>query len=297
MEKFKSLCLQDKIFYIVTNIILTLLFILILYPCVFVVSASFSSGNMVEAGKVLLWPVEFSVEGYKTVFKTATIWLGFRNSLFYTVSGTLINLCVTMLCAYCMARPDLPGRTGFAFFFAFTMFFNGGMIATFLVVNSLGMVNTIWAMILPGAMSVYNMIIARTFIQSNIPIDMLEAAQIDGCNDFRYFFKIVLPLSKTVIAVLTLYYGVGHWNAYFNAMIYLSTRDIYPLTIFLREILLISKIDPSTIADPELQAAMVKAAAVIKYALIVVTLIPILLVYPFVQKYFVKGVMIGSVKG
>lgn len=297
MHKFKNYSRNDKAFFIIVGIILTIFFIMVLYPCIFVISASFSSGKAVQAGKVVLFPVDFSLEGYRTVFNTSTVWIGFRNSLFYTIVGTLINITVTMICAYCLSRPDVPGRNGFMLFFTFTMFFSGGMIPGYMLVQSLGMLNTVWALLIPGAMGVYNMIIARTFIQSNIPLELLEAAKIDGCSDIKYFTNIVIPLSKSVIAVLVLFYGVGHWNAYFNAMIYLHDKSIYPLTLFLREILMADQIDPSTVQDPELQAKLAEAAGVIKYALIVVSMIPVLVIYPFIQKYFVKGVMIGSIKG
>lgn len=297
MKKSKAISWEDKVFYFLITTALTIFFIMVLYPCIFVLAASFSSGTAVEAGKVYLWPVDFSLEGYKTVFKTNEVYLGFRNSVFYTVVGTSINIVVTMIAAYVMSRHDLPGRDGIMMFFAFTMFFSGGLIPTYILIQRLNMLNTVWALLLPGALGVYNMIIARTFIQSNIPVELLEASQIDGCSDFRYFISVVIPLSKTVIAVLVLFYAVGHWNSYFSAMIYLNTKRLYPLTIFLREILLASRIDPSTVEDPELQALIAKAAAVIKYALIVVSMIPILLIYPFIQKYFVKGVMIGSIKG
>ena len=288
---------SDIIFYIISGLLLTAFFLIVLYPCIFVVSASFSSGSAVQSGKVWLLPVDFGLQGYEMVFNTSTVWTGFRNSLFYTVAGTIINVAITMICAYCLSRPDLPGRNGFALLFTFTMFFAGGMIPNYLLVQKLGMIDTPWALLIPGAMSVYNMIVARTFIVSNIPREMLEAAQIDGCSDFLYFVKIVLPLSKAVIAVLVLFYGVTHWNSYFNALIYLYDRDLYPLTLFLREILTLGNIDPTTITDPELQVKMEEYASVIKYALIVVSMVPILLIYPFVQKHFVKGVMIGSVKG
>ncbi|HBA47565.1 MAG TPA: sugar ABC transporter permease [Lachnospiraceae bacterium] len=297
MSKFKNYSTRDKIFTIIVAVVLTLFFLVVLYPCIFVISASFSSGNAVQAGKVLLFPVDFSLEGYKAVLNTPKVWTGFRNSLLYTVGGTLISLVLTMTTAYCLSRNDVPGRNIVMLFFTFTMFFNGGMIPTYLVVRQMHMLNTPWALIIPGALSVYNMIVARTFIRNTIPDELMEASMMDGCSDIRYFLKIVLPLSKAIIAVLVLFYGVGIWNAYFNALIYMNDRNLYPLTIFLREILLVESIDPSTVADPELQAKIASMAGVIKYALIVVTMIPIMMIYPFIQKYFVKGVMIGSVKG
>ena len=297
MQKFKDYSRDDKIFTIIVAVILTMFFIAVLYPCIFVISASFSSGTAVQSGRVVLWPVDFSLDGYDTVFNTPTVWTGYRNSLFYTVAGTLINLFMTLIAAYCLSRHDLPGRNGIMLAFTFTMFFSGGLIPMYMQVQKLGMLNSPLALMLPGAISVYNMIVARTFTSNTIPRELLEASQIDGCSDIRYFVNIVLPLSKAIIAVLTLFYAVGHWNSYFNAMIYLHNKDLYPLTLFLREILMSTNIDPSTVSDPELQARLADMAAVIKYALIVVSVVPVLLIYPFVQKYFVTGVMIGSVKG
>lgn len=297
MHKFKNYSLNDKIFYIVITVLLTSFFLLVLYPCIFVISASFSSGTAVQSGKVILFPVDFSLEGYKTVFHTSTVWLGFRNSLFYTAVGIIINLGMTMTAAYCLSRHDLPGRNGIMLLFTFTMFFSGGLIPNFMVVQNLGLYNTFWALLLPGTISVFNLIVARTFITNTIPIELLEASQMDGCSDIMYYLKVVIPLSKAIIAVLVLFYGVGHWNAYFNAMIYLHDKKLYPLTLYLREILMSSQIDPSTVQDPEQQARLADMVGVIKYALIAVSMIPVLVIYPFVQKYFVKGVMIGSVKG
>ena len=287
----------DRIFYTLIFIFLSLFFIMVLYPCVFVISASFSSGSAVQAGQVVLLPVRPSVQGYITVFNTSSVWMGFRNSIFYTVAATCLNIVMTMTAAYCLSRSDVPGRNFIMLLFTFTMFFNGGMIPTYLLIRNLGMLNKPWALIVPGAIGVYNMIIAKTFIQNSIPSEMLDAAKIDGCSDFYYYIRIVIPLSKAIIAVLVLFYGVGHWNAYFNAMIYLHNKNLYPLTIILREILMASQIDPSTVSDPELQMRLAESAAVIKYSLIVVTVVPVILIYPFVQKYFVKGVMIGSIKG
>ena len=289
--------LNDKLFYFFTTLILTFFFLLVLYPCIYVISASFSTGTAVQSGKVILFPVDFSLEGYRTVFHTPTVWLGFKNSLFYTLVGTLINITMTLTAAYCLSRQDLYGRNFIMLLFTFTMFFNGGMIPHYILVQKLGFLNTVWALLIPGAIGVYNLIVCKTFIQNTIPTDLLEAAQIDGCSDFMYFIRIVLPLSKAIIAVLVLFYGVRHWNSYFSAMIYLNDKNLYPLTLFLREILMADQIDPSTVSDPEMQAKLAQSAGVIKYALIVVSMVPVLLIYPFIQKYFFKGVMIGSVKG
>ena len=297
MDRFKNYSLGDKLFIIFVVIVLTLFFIAVLYPCIFVVSASFSSGSAVQAGKVVLFPVEPTLEGYKTVLNTPTVWLGYRNSILYTVVGTIINLAVTMTAAYCLSRKDLPGRNFVMLAFTFTMFFSGGLIPMYIQVQNLKLLNTMWALILPGAISVYNLIVARTFIVNTIPSELLEASQIDGCSDIRYYVSIVLPLSGAIIAVEALFYAVGHWNAYFNAMIYLSKRELYPLTLYLREILMSSNIDPSTVSDPELQARLAAMVGIIKYPLIAVAVVPGLLIYPFVRTPFVKGIMIGSVKG
>jgi len=289
--------MNDKLFYIVITLILTIFFLAVLYPCIFVLSASFSSGSAVQSGKVVLFPVDFSMEGYKIVFNTSKVWIGFRNSLFYTFVGTTINVVMTLSAAYCLSRRDLPGRNGIMLLFTFTMFFSGGMIPAYMLVQKIGFLNTPWAVLIPGAIGVYNLIIARTFIMHSIPEELLEASRIDGCSDIKYFISIVIPLSKAIIAVLVLYYGVGHWNSYFQPMLYLNKPALYPLTLFLREILMADQIDPSTISDPELQAQLAQTAGVIKYALIVVSMVPVMLIYPLIQKYFVKGVMIGSVKG
>ena len=287
----------DRMLYLISGLILTVIFLLILYPCIFVVSASFSSGTAVQSGKVVLWPVDISFVGYDTVLHNVNIWKGFMNSLFYTFFGTIINVALTMLAAYPLSRKDLVGRDKLMLFFTFTMFFNGGIITHYILVSKLGIIDTRWSLLLPGAMSIYNMIIARTFLQNSIPNELLEAAQLDGCTDIQYLFKVVLPLSKAVLAVLVLFYGVAHWNTYFNAMIYLRNRDLFPLTLFLKEILISGQIDPSTVSDPELAEKVSQLAGVIKYSLIVVSMVPVMIIYPFVQKYFVKGVTIGAVKG
>jgi putative aldouronate transport system permease protein len=287
---------SDRIFYNVSAFFMLSLVIVIAYPLIYVLSASFSSGNAVAGGKVLLWPVEFSLEGYKTVFRNQEFIRSFFNTIFYTVTGATLNVFMAMTCAYALSRANLKGRNFFMFIFAFTMFFNGGIIPFYILLKDLGLLNSIWAMILPGALSVYNMIIARTFIQSNIPSELHESASMDGCSDTKFFMSIVLPLSKAVIAVIALFSAVNIWNSYFGALMFLNDRDLYPVQIILREILVMNQIDTSTI-DPELQLKLAGLADVLKYSLIVVASAPILLVYPFVQKYFIKGVMIGSLKG
>ena len=289
---------EDKVFYFITYALVTLVFLSVLYPIVYVISASFSSPTAVSTGKVVLWPVDFSLEGYKAVFENQDVLIGYRNTIFYTVFGTFINVAVTLFAAYPLSRRDFVGRRYFLFFFTFTMLFNGGMIPTYMAMRDLHLLNTVWAVLLPGAIAVYNLMVARSFIESNIPRDLLEATQVDGCSDFRYFWNFVLPLSKPVIAVITLFYAVTHWNAYFNAFLYLDDRNLFPLQLFLREILINNKVDASTaMVDQAFLEAKQGLADLLKYSLIVVSTLPIMCLYPFVQKYFIKGVMIGSVKG
>ena len=288
---------EDKVLYTVVNIVLVFFLLLVAYPLIYVVSSSFSSGTAVSTGQVYLWPVDLSLEGYKTVFAHKLIGSAYRNTIFYTVFGTLINVTVTVMCAYPLARRDFPMKKFFSIFFVIIMFFNGGMIPTYMVISKLKMTNTIWAMLLPGAISVYNMILVRTFIKNSIPEALLEAAQIDGCSDAKFFFHILLPLSQPVIAVITLYYAVGHWNSYFNALMYLNDQKLYPLQIILRQILVSNQINLNDMVDVEAMVAKQGLADVLKSALIVVSTAPILCVYPFIQRFFIKGVMVGSVKG
>jgi len=288
---------SDKIYYTFVYVYLIFLITVVAYPMIYILSASFSSPNAVLTGKVVLWPVDLSLEGYTAVFKNPNVLIGYRNTIFYTVAGTILNVFMTLICAYPLARKNLPHRGFFTFLFSFTMIFGGGMIPSYMLMRDLKILNTVWVMLIPGAISVYSMIVTRTFIQNTIPDELLEATQIDGCSDFLFFAQFVIPLSKAVIAVITMQYAVGHWNAYFNAFIYLSNKDLYPLQIFLREILIQSQIDLSDIVDPEMAIAKQGLAEVLKYSLIVVTSAPILCIYPFIQKYFVRGVMIGSLKG
>lgn len=287
----------DRALYIAVGAIFLLFVLLVLYPIVFVISASFSSGSALNAGRVVLWPVEPGLQGYKAVFSHRMVLLGYRNTIFYTVAGTAINVAITLLAAYPLSRPDFRARRPLMTLCTITMFFGGGLVPNYLLMVQLKIINTAWSLLLPGALSVYNMILVRTFMMSSIPRELLEASQIDGCSDARYFWSVVLPLSKAIVAVITLYYAVGHWNAYFNAMLYLSDRDRYPLQLVLREILISSRMDLSEISDPELLATMVGLENLLKYSLIVVSSLPIIALYPFVQKYFIKGVMIGSLKG
>ena len=288
---------SDRVFYSVIGTVLFFLFIAFAYPIIFVVSASFSSGSAVAAGRVFFLPVEPSLEGYAAVFRHHLILTAYWNTIRYTVLGTIFTVSMVMISAYPLSRRDLIGRNPIMLFFVFTMLFSGGLIPTFLLMRDLRILDTIWVMTVPGAMSIFFIIVARTFIQSSIPSELLESSQIDGCTDAQYFFKILLPLSKAVIAVISLFAAVGHWNAFFNALMFLTTRTMVPLQIVLREILIMGQIDMSMVLDPEQAFAMMQIADVIRYALIVVATAPILCVYPFAQKYFVKGVMIGSIKG
>lgn len=295
-SKKKAMSRSDRNFERLLITVLSLIGIVVAYPLLYVLSSSFSSPTAVVSGKVWLLPVDFSLEGYKAIFKTAKVLIGYRNSLFYMVAGTCINLVLTLLAAYPLSRKDLPGQGPIMLIFTFTMIFSGGMIPTYLVIRKMHMLNSIWSMLIPGAINVYNMIIARTFMQG-IPKELLEAAQIDGCSDFAYFRRMILPLSKSVIAVIALYYAIAHWNAYFDAFMYLSDEKLYPLQIFLRDILINNKVDAGLVIVDEAAAAKEGLSDLLKYSLIVVATIPVMIIYPFVQKHFVKGVMIGAVKG
>lgn len=285
---------KDKVFTFLCYATVTVLTLIVLYPIIYILSASVSNSNMVVQGKVWLLPVKFTMQAYEIVFKKSEIWIGYKNTIVYTFLGTMINLAMTLMCAYPLARKNLRGRGAIMFICSFTMMFSGGMIPNYILVKNLGIMNSTWAMILPGAMSVYNMIVCRTFIESNIPGEMLEAAQIDGCSDTQFFFKMVLPLSKSIIAVLALWYGVAHWNSYMNAFLYLRESARYPLQVFLKEILIQSQHLGSEDIDVD---NLNTIAETIKYAVIIVSSVPLFCMYPFVQKHFQKGVMVGSVKG
>ncbi len=291
---------NDRIFNAFNLILITLFFLAVLYPLYFVVICSFSNPNAVAAGKVYLIPKQITLDAYKVVFANSDILLGYRNTIFYTVVGTLVNLALTLTAAYALSRKNFIGRNVIMFLIVFTMYFSGGMIPTYLTVRNLGLLNTWWAMILPAGISTYNLIVARTFFQNGVPAEIEEAARIDGCSTFQVFGKIVLPLSKALIGVLTLYYAVAHWNSYFDALIYLtSAREKIPLSLVLREILILNtmKSAAGSSADGELAVYYANLAQQLKYALIVVSSVPLLIVYPFLQKYFDKGVMLGSIKG
>ena len=286
----------DKVFDIVNYTFLTLLTLIVLYPLVYVLSASFSSPYAVTSGQVWLLPKDVSLVGYETVFKDPNIVSGFFYAVYRTVLGTLIGVVMTMMAAYPLSVRDFAGRGVFMKLLTFTMMFGGGLIPSFLNINELGLYGTYWALVIPGAVGVYNVIITRTFIQSTIPYDLYESASLDGCSDLGYFLKVVIPLSKPILAVLTMYVAVGHWNDYFNAMIYLKS-DNYPLQVVLRNIILMNQIDPENMADVDTMMKMQGLAELLKYSLIVISSVPMLILYPFIQKHFVKGVMIGAIKG
>lgn len=288
----------DRTVYVFNYFLLFLFLVIIAYPLIFVVSASFSSPSAVIGGRVHLLPVEPTLEGYEAVFKHRLIQSGFVNSIIYTVTGTVLNVVLTILAAYPLSRHDFRGRNLFMFMITFTMLFSGGMIPDYLLVRDLGLRDTIWAIILPGAISAYNVIITRTFFKSTIPRELLEAAQIDRCDDYQFVWRIVLPLSTPIIGVIALFYAVGHWNSYFQAMIYLNTPSKFPLQIVLREVLILNNMDTQMLGS-DLQEMLRKQnlKELLKYSLIVVSSLPMMIIYPFVQRYFVQGVMIGSIKG
>ncbi|MGN0251691.1 MAG: carbohydrate ABC transporter permease [Oliverpabstia sp.] len=295
--KFRYMSMPDKIFTIFNYTILTLVLIVIAYPLIFVVSASFSDPQAVIRGDVLLLPVNPTLRGYEAVFKNGKILTGFMNSVFYLVVGTLLNLVMTMLCAYPLSRKEFKARGFISLFFVFTMYFSGGMVPTYILVNKLGLLNTRLAMIIPTAMSTYNMIICRTYIVNSIPDELYEASQMDGCTPFKYMMKVIVPLSKPILAVLTLYYGVAKWNDYFNAMLFLYKDELQPLTIVMKEILIMGKVDMTQVTDASAVSKLQGMSELLKYSTMVVATLPVLMLYPLIQKHLVKGVMIGAVKG
>lgn len=288
----------DRIFMVVNYVLLSIILLIVLYPLIYIISCSFSAPAAVTAGRVWLFPVDFSTVGYETVFKHERIMPSFFNSVIITVVGTLINLVATIMAAYPLARKSLYGRNVIAGLFTFTMLFSGGLIPSFLIVKNLGLYNSYFALWLPGAVSIYNMIVARTFFQSNIPEELYEAGDLDGCSDIMFLFRIALPLSMPILAVLVMFYAVGHWNSYFSAMIYLEDKLKYPLQVELRNVLIINRTDDTKMMqDADVMLRKQGLAELLKYSLIVVSTTPMMLIYPFVQKHFVKGVMIGALKG
>ncbi|AZS16405.1 carbohydrate ABC transporter permease [Paenibacillus motobuensis] len=293
---------RDKLFLAFTYFFVILAFVVVLYPLLYMISASISDPKYVASGEMWLWPKGITFDGYKRVFENTSIWIGYSNTILYTLVGTTINLVVTLPAAYALSRKDFVGRNFFMGMFMVTMFFSGGLVPSYLLIKSLGMINSMWAIVIPSAASIWNIIVSRTFFQGSIPPELQDAAQVDGCTNMRLFIKIILPLSMPIIAVMALFYGVGHWNNYFSAMIYLNDAGKYPLQLVLRQILVLQEmsaqgggaIDTSTAAAMNSKAEI---AALVKYAVIIVATIPVIVIYPFLQRYFVQGVMIGSVKG
>ena len=304
-KKLSKTKINNGIFNAVIYILLLLLAVIMLYPLIFVLSASFSDPKAVAGGEMLLLPVKPSLEGYRYLMQYKEIWVGYGNTIFYMIAGTLLNLAATLPCAYAMSRKDLKGRKYLMIYFMITMYFSGGMIPGYLNIKSLGLLDTRGVILINGLVSTFNLIVARTYFMTSIPWEIQEAAVIDGCNDFQIFGKIIFPLSKAITVVMTLYYGVGRWNSYFVEMIYLKDRNKFPLQLFLREILTKSTFAKTAMVDgmsfsAEQMMALIKqadTANMIKYGVIVLSALPMLIIYPFLQKYFEQGVMIGSVKG
>lgn len=301
MASVKSVKIQegkeDRLFTILNYTFLTVFFVIILYPLIYILSSSFSSTYAVISGKVWLYPVDFSLKGYEAVFRNPNILLGYRNSFFYTLAGTAISVILTIMAGYPLSRKDFYGRGMFMALFTFTMLFNGGLIPYYLVVQRLGMTNTVWAMLIPNALAVWNVIITRTFFQMTIPAELLEASQIDGCDDIRFILSVVIPLSGPIIAVMCLFYAVGIWNSFFDALIFLKDQKLYPLQIVLRNILIANTVDANTMLDEKVLLRSQGLAELLRYSLIVVASVPALVIYPFAQRFFVTGIMLGSLKG
>jgi putative aldouronate transport system permease protein len=266
------------------------------YPLYFILIASVSDPMLISVGKVTIIPRNFSLDGYERIFSYGRIWTGYANTILYTVLGTAINLVCTITGGYALSRKDMAGRRIILLLIAFTMFFSGGMIPTYMLVRGLNMIDTIWAMVIPNAVQVWNLMIARSFFESTIPDELHDAASIDGCGTLRFFGRIVLPLSPAIISVMVLFYAISHWNAFFNAMLYLTKPDRMPLQLVLRDILL-SNQATAMMDDIETLLERQKVAEILKYGVIVVASIPVLILYPFVQKYFVTGIMVGAIKG
>ncbi len=296
--KPKKRITQDRVVYFINYVMLTALLVIVLYPLIYIISCSFSSGDALMSGKVKLFPVDFTFQSYKAVFAYSDIWTGYLNSIIYTVVGTIISMVLTLLAAYPLSRNDFRGKKFFTMIILFTMMFSGGLVPTYLLIKNLGLIDTMWAVVLPGAVSAYNVIVARTFFSNSIPNELREAAEMDGCSDFRFFLQIVIPLSTPIIAVLSLWVIVSLWNSYFGPMIYLNSHEKYPLQLVLRRILLLSQVNLNqSNIDPETIRRNQYLSEMLKYGTIIVSTLPLMIIYPFVQKYFVKGVMIGSVKG
>lgn len=287
---------KDLLFDIVLYSICAVMLLLVIDPLWFIVIASFSDPSAVAGGHVWILPVGFTLEGYDELFKQAEVWTGYKNTIIYTVLGTIFGLVVNIPAAYALSRKDLWGRKVLMGLFVFTMFFSGGMIPIFLTVQEMGFYNNFWVMIIPFSVSAYNIIVARTFFETSLPADLWDAAQIDGCGNLRYFFTMALPLSKAVISVIALWTAVGQWNGYFNALLYLRDAKLHPLQLIMRNILITNQVFASMGTGEAAMIAM-RRANLVRYSMIIIATVPIMCVYPFIQKYFDQGVMIGAVKG
>ncbi len=285
----------DKVFYTINAIVLGILALIVLYPLYFIVIAAISDPDAVLGGKVFLYPVNLNFEGFAKIMERKDVWLGYRNTILYTALTVVLSLIVTVPAGWALSRNTLPGKRLLMIYFIIPMFFGGGLIPFYNVMSGLGLVNTIWAIVLPSILSVWNLFMTKTFFESSIPTSLIEAAKIDGAGSFRIFIEIVLPLSKAIIAVMALYYAVGQWNSYFNAMIFLQNENLYPLQLVLKEILIASESTVGGSGETILQ--QYRLANQLKYVSVIVSSVPVLLLYPFVQKYFAQGVMIGSLKG
>lgn len=294
----KGKTLSELSFSIILAILCVAIFLLIAYPLYFIIIASISDSVLVSTGKVLLFPKGISFFGYSEIFQDSRIWTGYRNTIFYTFAGTAVNLLVTLPAAYVLSRKEFKAAKFIMFAFVFTMFFNGGLIPTYLLMKDLQLINTVWVFIIPFCVNVFYLIIARTFFETSLPKELYEAAAMDGCSHFTYFLKVALPLSKAMLSVIGLYYLVGHWNNFFTGLIYIRSNDLQPLQIVLRDILLSNQVfSGGAGTGGSVGGYAQRYADQIKYGVIIISTLPILLVYPFIQKYFDKGVMIGSVKG
>lgn len=287
---------SEKLFDFSITFVSIIVIILVVYPLYFILIASVSAPTAVLSGEVILLPKGFNLDAYKLILEEQKIWVGYKNTIIYTVLGTCINITMTTLAAYPLSRRDMPFRTALTFLISFTMMFGGGLIPTYLVVRSLRLTDSIWAMVIPNAIATYNLLVMKNYFQSSIPIELQESASIDGCTDFRMLLSIILPLSVPIIAVMVLFYSVGHWNSFFNALIYLRKSKLYPLQIILREILLQNSLDMMAGDTFGMYEKVMKGEAM-KYSVILISSLPVLILYPFVQKYFVKGIMVGAIKG
>jgi ABC-type glycerol-3-phosphate transport system permease component len=288
----------DALFYVLDYLLLIFCAVVVVIPLLNVIAQAFSAPESVLTGRVFIWPRDFTMETFMMILRNKFVVTGYINTLIYMSAGTVLNLFLTILCAYPLSRKEFTGRNVFMLICSFTMMFGGGMIPTYLVVRNLGLIDTRWAMILPGAMAVWNMILARTFFQNTIPPEMYESAELDGASDLAVLLRIVLPLSAPIIAVLTLFYAVGHWNSYFDAMLYLRSQNLYNIQLILRiAISNIAQIFTHLSGDMAQQQKAMALAEAGKYVIIVISMLPVLIIYPFVQKHFIKGIMIGAIKG